>query len=63
MLLLAVIPGTAVAQTSHLLIIVGLAGDPEHVELFRKWAATLTDTAAERLGVPGFEAHHREVHA
>jgi hypothetical protein len=34
----------------HLLIIVGLAGDPEHGELFQKWGAALSD-AAERLGV------------
>jgi peptidase C13-like protein len=40
------------AQSSHLLIVVGLAGDPEHGELFRKWAETLATTATGRLGVP-----------
>lgn len=35
---------------TFLLIVVGLAGDPEHGELFRKWAADLA-AASERLGV------------
>ena len=35
---------------AFLLIVVGLAGDPEQGELFRKWAADLT-AASERLGV------------
>jgi hypothetical protein len=42
----------ASAQSSHLLIVVGLAGDPEHAELFRKWASKLADTATAQLGVP-----------
>jgi hypothetical protein len=46
------LPGSAAAQASHLLIVVGLAGDAEHAELFRKWAATLASTATDRLGVP-----------
>lgn len=33
-----------------LLIVVGLAGDPEHGELFRKWGLTLAE-ASERMGV------------
>jgi hypothetical protein len=33
-----------------LLIVVGLAGDPEHGELFRKWGATFAESS-ERLGV------------
>ena len=33
-------------QTTHLLIVVGLAGDPEHGELFRKWGTTLAETAS-----------------
>lgn len=41
----------AFAQTSHLLIVVGLAGDPEHGELFKKWATTLADTATQKLGL------------
>ena len=42
---------TAAAQTVHLAVIVGLAGDPEHAELFQRWASTLVDGATDRLGV------------
>ena len=51
--LLAISPAApALAQpASHLLIVVGLAGDPEHGELFQKWGSTLADTATEKLGV------------
>jgi hypothetical protein len=35
-----------------LLIVVGLAGDPEHGELFKKWGTTLAAAATERLAVP-----------
>jgi hypothetical protein len=51
-LLLAGVPVSTAAQTTHLLIVVGLAGDPEHGELFRKWGTTLATTASTRLGVP-----------
>ena len=40
------------AQTVHLAVIVGLAGEPEHAEFFQRWASTLVDGATERLGVP-----------
>jgi Peptidase C13 family len=40
----------AYAQTPHLAVIVGLAGEPEHAELFQRWAATLVDASA-KLGV------------
>jgi hypothetical protein len=36
---------------AFLLIVVGLAGDPEHGKLFHKWGATLAE-ASEKLGVP-----------
>ena len=39
------------AGSPYLLVIVGLAGEPEHGELFRKWAGTLVDTAAGRFGI------------
>jgi hypothetical protein len=45
-------PAAAFAQASHLLIVVGLAGDPEYGQLFDKWATTLATTAVERLNVP-----------
>ena len=41
----------AAAQTVHLLVVVGLAGDPEHAELFQRWASTLVDGATGRLGI------------
>jgi hypothetical protein len=37
---------------AFLLIVVGLAGDPEHGELFHKWGASLADAAA-KVGVSG----------
>jgi Peptidase C13 family len=41
----------AAAQNVHLLVIVGLAGDPEHAELFQRWASTLVDGATGRLRI------------
>ena len=43
-------PALAQAQGTHLAVIVGLAGEPEHAELFQRWAGTLVD-AAGKLGV------------
>ena len=40
------------AQSTHLVIVVGLAGDPEHGELFKKWGTTLAETATAKLNVP-----------
>lgn len=45
----------AFAQATHVAVIVGLAGDPEHGELFRRWAGTLVDSAEQRFGI----AHDR----
>src|SRR5687768_11033549 len=42
----------ASAQSAHLLVIVGLAGDPEFGELYGKWGASLVDTATSRYGIP-----------
>src|SRR5882757_5420159 len=42
---------SAFAQTTHLLIVVGLAGTPEHGELFKKWGTSLAETASQKLGV------------
>jgi hypothetical protein len=35
---------------AFLLIVVGLAGDPEHGELFHKWGAELAESAGQ-LGI------------
>jgi hypothetical protein len=40
----------ASAQSTHVAIVVGLAGEPEHAELFQRWGATMFD-AAVKLGV------------
>lgn len=43
---------SASAQDVHLAVIVGLAGDPEHGELFQKWGSGLVDAASRRYGLP-----------
>lgn len=45
------ISGSAFAQSTHLLVVVGLAGTPEHGELFKKWGTTLADAASGKLGI------------
>jgi Peptidase C13 family len=53
MLLTVMVAAPAYAQTPHLAVIVGLAGEPEHGETFQRWASTLVE-AAGKLGVePG----------
>jgi hypothetical protein len=49
--LFGTVPAIADTDRSHLLVIVGLAGEPEHGELFRKWAGTLVETAEGRFGI------------
>jgi Peptidase C13 family len=44
------VASNAHAQATHLAIIVGLAGEPEHAELFQRWATTLVE-AAGKVGV------------
>ena len=48
--LLAAAP--AAAQDAHVAVIVGLGGEPEHAETFRRWAGSLVDHASGRLGIP-----------
>jgi hypothetical protein len=41
------------AQSSaYVVVVVGLAGSPEHGEVFTKWGTTLADTATQKLNVP-----------
>ena len=47
-----VAPVATFAEGTHLVVIVGLAGDPEHGESFRRWAGTLVDYASGPLGIP-----------
>jgi len=51
-LALAASRGSASAQAPHLLVIVGLAGDPEFAEPYSKWGAALVDAATSRYGIP-----------
>src|SRR3954468_10342362 len=48
---MAMLSTAAAAESTHLLIVVGLSGDPEHGELFKKWGTTLADVATQKLGV------------
>jgi hypothetical protein len=41
----------AAAQDTHLVLVVGLAGDDSYTERFRGWATTIHDAAVTRLGV------------
>ena len=43
----------ASAQSPHLLVVVGLAGDPSFAEPYGKWGASLVDAATTRYGMPG----------
>jgi hypothetical protein len=59
-----VVAAPAYAQKTHLAVIVGLAGEPEHAELFQRWGSTLVDASA-KLGVekPIYLAEKTEVDA
>ncbi|HVJ27267.1 MAG TPA: C13 family peptidase [Vicinamibacterales bacterium] len=46
------LPGLVAAQDAHVAVIVGLGGEPEHAETFRRWAGSLVDHAGGRLGIP-----------
>jgi hypothetical protein len=50
--LLLATPAVVCAQTTHLLIVVGLTTDSEHDEVFKKWGTSLAETATQKLGVP-----------
>jgi Peptidase C13 family len=52
MLALVLSAAPAFAQNVHLVVIVGLAGDPEHGELFQKWATSLVEAGGSRYGIP-----------
>ena len=40
------------AQDTYVAVVVGLAGEPEHGEAFRRWAGSLVDHASGRMGIP-----------
>jgi len=45
-------PGTAGAQETRILVVVGLGGDPAYRDTFHEWALTLRTAAVERFGLP-----------
>jgi hypothetical protein len=52
LLILLLTAAPAAAQQTHVAVIVGLGGEPEHAETFRRWAGSLVDHATGRLGIP-----------
>jgi len=42
----------ALAQGSHVLVIVGLGGDHENAERFHRWASAIVDAAKDRYALP-----------
>ena len=52
------LPSPAAAQSAHLAVIVGLAGDPEYAELYGKWGASLVDAATGQYGIPKAQVHY-----
>ena len=59
------VPGPALAQQTHVLVVSGLGGDPEYTSRFAGWGAALLDAAME-AGVPAEQARwlaeREEVH-
>src|SRR5205085_1274479 len=51
LLLFCSVAHPALAQETHLIVIVGSAGDQEHSDKFHKWATTLIDAARRQDGV------------
>ena len=51
LLLFCSVAHPASAQDTHLVVIVGVAGDQEHSDKFHKWATTLIDAARRQDGV------------
>jgi hypothetical protein len=45
------VSGPLFAQETHLLVVVGLGGDPAYRDLFHGWAVDLTSAAVTRLGL------------
>ena len=49
---IALLPAAPALAETHLAVIVGLGGEPEHAETFRRWAGSLVDHATGPLGIP-----------
>ena len=51
-LLASLVPATAAAQQTHILVVTGLGGDTEYRQQFHSWATTLIAAATTRYEVP-----------
>jgi len=51
-LIVSVFAGSAAAQQTHVLVVVGVPGDEEHAQKFQKWATTFVDAARKTDAVP-----------
>jgi hypothetical protein len=51
-LAISVLPATALAQDTHLLVVTGVANDAEYGKMFHGWATKLIDAARSRGAVP-----------
>jgi hypothetical protein len=52
LLFLLFVPASAVAQQTHVLVVVGVPGDEEHAANFQKWATSFIDAAKTKENVP-----------
>ena len=52
MLAILLLPVSAAAQDTHLLVITGVGGDEEHTKNFHKWASAMIETAKKKDGLP-----------
>ena len=52
LLAFAALAAPAAAQQTYAAVIVGLGGEPEHADTFRRWAGSFYDHATGRLGIP-----------
>lgn len=51
-LIVPLFAGSAAAQQTHVLVVVGVPGDEEHAQKFRKWATTFIDATKTTEAVP-----------
>jgi hypothetical protein len=51
-------PEAAAEGALHVLVVVGLGGEPEYRDSFHAWAVTVLDAARDRFGVPEERLHY-----
>ncbi|MQA30424.1 MAG: hypothetical protein GEU82_11405 [Luteitalea sp.] len=52
LVLVLAVPGLAVAQDTHVLVVAGVGGDEEHVKTFHQWASSVVETAKKQGVAP-----------